>query len=128
MHFYTVKVQFTNAAYMQESCPPPRTPPALRIAGGGGIGAVPSFTKIRNLAALNPRLKVDRILGATVAATPVLPDPAQPVQQGIAKGILTDARHVEREPMFVQRGTRPVSRDFRFASNVPIVQSSLFGA
>jgi len=93
-----------------------------------GWGRAFVYETIRNLAPLNPRLKMDRIPGATVAATPVFPDLAQPVQQGIAKGILAYARHVKREAKFVQGGTRSVSRDFRFALEVPFVQSGLFGA
>ena len=58
---------------MQESCPPPRPPPARQIAGGW-IGAVPSFTGIRNLAALDPGLKVDGITLSTMSTAHLFPD------------------------------------------------------
>ena len=62
-------------AYMQESCPPPRTPPRPPNSRGARDWAYyrVSGTK-KNFAALHPRLKVHGISSAAMTAAVVLPD------------------------------------------------------
>ncbi len=57
---------------MQESCPPPRPPPALD-SWGAYLSWVPTFRELRNYAALHPRLKVHWITSTTVAPAPRFP-------------------------------------------------------
>jgi len=80
-----------------------------------------------NFAALHPRLKVDRITFTAPPTTVVIPPSTEPSEQGIAERVLTDARHIERPPNFMQRGARTVGGNRRKSHLPTSAQLCLFG-
>jgi len=68
---------------------PPPNPPQPLESWEVGIDGASSFGAIRNLAALNPRLEMDRIANTAPSTAVVFPYRTEPGQQGVYQGVLT---------------------------------------
>jgi len=87
---------------MQESCPPPQTPPASSNRAGGLLGRCPRLGLRMSLAALDPDLKMDRIAGSSPPSSVVFPPVPEPRQKIVVKWIDTHLRQVESKAEFMQ--------------------------
>jgi len=83
---------------MQESCPPPRTPPLPQRARGAVLGRQVRLARIRNSLRSYSDLKVHWITGASPSPSVVLPPVTEPRQDGVFKRVNAQTSEVKSQP------------------------------
>ncbi len=97
---------------MQESCPPPRTPPPSQKERGAVLGRRVRLRRIRSSLRSHSDLKVHWISGASPLASVVFPPVTEPRQDGVFKRVKAQSCEVKSQTIFVKRSAGTIGRNF----------------
>jgi len=109
---------------MQESCPPPQTPPSPPDSWGWVLGPCLRLRGTKK-GCSDIYLKVHWISNATVLATDALPECAQPHQQFVGQRIDAYTGHIPGEAVAVKASPRGRRRNTGFSSLPFSIEASL---